>query len=241
MRLGYVAVVEQKHRERSKEQNYWKVLWMHTDNMGIMEGLWRGKEGCFGPKQKDADSWVNTWGILCELCGKELGPGCKVRQRTSYRKRKEDHVHLSQSHLVNCPTCCAEGRVGLFHLCATSHHLIFFARHCSASISPVSSGKDTTERTGQPSSTSRANSILPRATKVGKPGFSEFLVNPSWISKHSRPTRSKMRLTLQGAGGTKSGLSHLVRMNKRIFTQPIPPPTNSFVPPMHNDPMNEVR
>ena len=30
---------------------------VHTDNLGMLDGLWRGREGCSGPKQKDADLW----------------------------------------------------------------------------------------------------------------------------------------------------------------------------------------
>ena len=37
-------------------------------------------------------------------------------------------VSLSQSHVVNCPSRCAEGRESLLHPGATSHHLIFLAR-----------------------------------------------------------------------------------------------------------------
>ena len=38
---------------------------------------------------------------------------------------------------------------------------------------------------------------LPRAAKVGKPSFTEFLVNPRRISQNTSPSRSKARITLQ--------------------------------------------
>ena len=38
-------------------------------------------------------------------------------------------VRPSQSHVVDCPSRSAEGREGLLHPGATSHHLIFLARH----------------------------------------------------------------------------------------------------------------
>ena len=28
---------------------------IHTENRSIIDGLWKGKKGCIGPKQKDAD------------------------------------------------------------------------------------------------------------------------------------------------------------------------------------------
>ena len=31
---------------------------VHTDNMGIMDGLWRGEEGCVGPKTIRCDLWL---------------------------------------------------------------------------------------------------------------------------------------------------------------------------------------
>ena len=37
-------------------------------------------------------------------------------------------VSPSQSHVVNCPSRCADGRESLLHPGATSHHLIFLAR-----------------------------------------------------------------------------------------------------------------
>ena len=58
-----------KCRERSKEQSYGHLpialasligpSTILTDEMGILDGLWRGEEGCLGPKQKDADLWKN--------------------------------------------------------------------------------------------------------------------------------------------------------------------------------------
>ena len=42
---------------------------IHTDKMGILDGLWRSDEGCFGPEHKDADLWENM-GAKTELSEK---------------------------------------------------------------------------------------------------------------------------------------------------------------------------
>ena len=34
---------------------------IHTDNMAIFVGPWRGEDGCIGPKQNDAHLWMKCW------------------------------------------------------------------------------------------------------------------------------------------------------------------------------------
>ena len=43
---------------------------IHTYNIGILDVLSRGEEGCAGPKEKDADLWINIWELLEECMGK---------------------------------------------------------------------------------------------------------------------------------------------------------------------------
>ena len=64
---------------------------IRTDRMGILDGLWRGEEGCIGPKEKDADWWIKLLELI-ECSQKELGFRCKACQgasrRVARRKRR---------------------------------------------------------------------------------------------------------------------------------------------------------
>ena len=73
-------------RERSKERSY-RTLTMalsgligpstiDTNNMAIIDSLWRGKEGCIGPDQKSSFVATNL-GIVDKMCGKELRFRCE--------------------------------------------------------------------------------------------------------------------------------------------------------------------
>ena len=87
----------------------------------------------------------------------------------------------------------------------------------------------------------KAGIPLPRAAKVGKPGLSEFFVNPSRISKDPRTTRCKMRLTLKKwSGRNQIRPKPLLRMNQRILPKPIPPPPDSLIPTMTRNLMDEI-
>ena len=71
----------------------------------------------------------------------------------------------------------------------------------------------------QPPFLLKAGLPLPKATKIGKPSFSEFLINPSWISKHSRTTWCKVRLTLlEWSRGHQVRPEPPLRTNKRVLT-----------------------
>ena len=84
----------------------------------------------------------------------------------------------------------------------------------------------------------KAGLPLPRTTKIGKPGFSEFLISPSRISKNPRTPRSEDRITLQ----TRSRRHQIrseppIRMHNWILPQTTPPPTDSFFTTMYNHPV----
>ena len=65
----------------------------------------------------------------------------------------------------------------------------------------------------------KAGLPLPRTTTIGEPGFSEFLINFSWISKDPRTTVHQVRLTLEKwSRGDQIRPEPLIRMNKRILT-----------------------
>ena len=79
-----------------------------------------------------------------------------------------------------------------------------------------------------------------QSDKNRKPGLSEFLINPSRVSKHSRTSRRKMRLTLKkGSRRNQIRTQPFIRMNLRILPNPIPPPTNSIITTMNNNRMNK--
>ena len=40
-----------------------------TDNLGVVQGLWKGGEGCMGPKKKDRNFRKHVWDILDDVVG----------------------------------------------------------------------------------------------------------------------------------------------------------------------------
>ena len=61
---------------------------IHTGNLGTWDGLRRGEEGCIGPKQKDADSWIFCRGELLMDCVKK-NSDLDVKHVRAHRTGKE--------------------------------------------------------------------------------------------------------------------------------------------------------
>ena len=62
---------------------------IHTDSMGILDGMWRGEEGFTGPKQKDADLWIFWERSLLTDCA-EKNWDLDVKHETAHRTGKKD-------------------------------------------------------------------------------------------------------------------------------------------------------
>ena len=47
-----------------------------TDKLGVVQGLWKGGEGCMGPKKKDRNFRKHMWDILDDVVEFEVELGC---------------------------------------------------------------------------------------------------------------------------------------------------------------------
>ena len=56
------------------------------ENMGILDGHWREKDGCIGPKRNDADLWIILWQLFMECAAKN--GDLHVKHVTAHRTEK---------------------------------------------------------------------------------------------------------------------------------------------------------
>ena len=69
-----------------------------SDSMSILDGLWRGEEGCIGPTQKDADLWIQNLGLITRLRGKHWD--LDVKRVKAHWTEKEWKAMVFEEHLV---------------------------------------------------------------------------------------------------------------------------------------------
>ena len=76
-------MAEVEVRRTMKRVELWAILkalrrvdGLATDKLGVEQGLWKGGEGCVGPKKKDRNSRKHMWDILNDVVGFEVGLGC---------------------------------------------------------------------------------------------------------------------------------------------------------------------
>ena len=50
----------------------WEGATIHTDNLGILNGVHRGEKKCIGPKAKEADFWVKIWKEIEEVRDEDI-------------------------------------------------------------------------------------------------------------------------------------------------------------------------
>ena len=60
---------------------------VNVDNKGIIVGLWRGELQCFGPKAKDADSWI----LICD----QEGMLVEVEHAKAHRSREGEAANVT--------------------------------------------------------------------------------------------------------------------------------------------------
>ena len=73
-------------------------LTITTDNMGIVDGLWRREEGCSGPTQKDADLWRHIWGLLTQCAERDWK--LNVKHVKAYRTKKKKEAMAKEQSFV---------------------------------------------------------------------------------------------------------------------------------------------
>ena len=67
---------------------------VHVDNKGIIDGLWKGKMKCIGPRAKDADLWIFIWEKLKKrTSGRHLGGG-RARQSAPLQEGSTANVAI---------------------------------------------------------------------------------------------------------------------------------------------------
>ena len=81
----------------------------------------------------------------------------------------------------------------------------------------------------------------PRAAEIGKPSFTEFLINPSSISQNTRAIRRETRVTLEERSrGNQVRPQPPFWPHQGIFPQPIPPAPESLIPTRDHNPLNKI-
>ena len=71
---------------------------IHTDNIGLVDGLRRGEQGCCGPTQEDADLRINNRKVLTECA--EKGRDLEVKHAKAHRAGKGKTAMTKEQTMV---------------------------------------------------------------------------------------------------------------------------------------------